>query len=113
MRAGIGTETRVSELRPGFRASLATLTGYEPSVRCGFWGVEADYDSARSRPLVVAPNFVADLTTLDLPIRIGVALPIGFASCAVALVLGLGARGSLRRRPMRRQFTVMLPVMLV
>ena len=75
-RYGVGASAGdVIEHAP-VRASLAIMTGFASSERYGFWGVEADADWARKQPIIVAPNVVADPTSLGVPFRIGVAVPL-------------------------------------
>jgi hypothetical protein len=70
-----------AELGPGtvahapldFEASV--LTGFDRDARIGFVGLEGDVDLARIAPLMFAPDLVASLVPLDLPLQVGVAVP--------------------------------------
>jgi hypothetical protein len=55
--------------------SVAALVALDPSWKTGFFGVEALADAASPAPFLVAPDLVADLEAVDLPLRVGVALP--------------------------------------
>jgi hypothetical protein len=61
--------------RVGVRASAAALIGFGREALLGFAGLELDADSARTHPFVVAPDIVADIGPLGLPLKLGVALP--------------------------------------
>jgi hypothetical protein len=51
------------------------FTGFDRDARLGFVGLESDVDLARVAPLMIGPDVVASLTTFDLPLQIGVAVP--------------------------------------
>jgi hypothetical protein len=76
LRPSIGAEAGGTSAHVPLRASLAVLTGLDDATRFGFFGLEIDSDFARRAPLVLAPNLVADLTSLELPFRLGLALPL-------------------------------------
>lgn len=75
-RPGLGAEAGGASAHAPLRASFAVLTGLDDAARLGFVGLEADADFARRAPLVLAPNLVADLTPLDVPFRLALALPL-------------------------------------
>jgi hypothetical protein len=76
LRTALGTEAfGPAGDRIGVRASVAALIGFGRDARFGFAGVELDADSARTHPFVLAPDIVADVGRLGLPLKVGVALP--------------------------------------
>jgi hypothetical protein len=58
------------------RGSLAVLTPFDASGRFGFFGVELDADGARRAPFVVALNIEPNLVPIDIPLRLGLGVPL-------------------------------------
>lgn len=58
----------------------------------GFAGLELEVDGARSAPVVLAPNLVADTETIGLPFRLGIALPWSVAAAPGEPRLGVFVR---------------------
>jgi hypothetical protein len=75
MRGSLGTGLGAASPHVPLRASLAFLIGFDGSDRAGFFGIEALTDGTWTSPVFVAPNVVADLAPVGLPMRIGIALP--------------------------------------
>jgi hypothetical protein len=76
LRGSLGAGFGGSSPHVPLRGSVALLVGLEPSASTGFIGIEALADGTWVSPFFVAPDFVADLSTLGLPVRLGVALPL-------------------------------------
>ena len=92
VRAGVGAGAGGADARLSPRASLALLMSFERSSRTGFFGLEAVADGAWPTPFFVAPNLVADLASLGLPMRLGVAFPWAPGSAATQPSVGLFLR---------------------
>jgi hypothetical protein len=75
LRATVGGEAGAAPAHAPLHTDFALLTGILPEERFGFVVIEARFDWARRAPCVLAPEVVADLTSLGVPLRIGVALP--------------------------------------
>ncbi len=56
-------------------ASIALLMQFDHSTSAGFVGIEALADGTWPSPLSIAPDLMADLAPIGLPVRFGVALP--------------------------------------
>lgn len=75
LRSSLGAEAGGTPEKAPLRASFATLAGIAGG-RVGFAGLEIEVDGARRAPYGVAADFVADLTPLGVPFRVGVGLPL-------------------------------------
>jgi hypothetical protein len=75
LRATVGGEAGGSFAHAPLHTDLALMTGIASEERFGFVVIEARADWARQAPFVLAPEFIADLTSLALPFRVGLALP--------------------------------------
>jgi hypothetical protein len=75
LRATAGAEAGGSFAHAPVHTDIALLTSIAPDTSFGFVGVEARADWARVAPLVLALEIVADTARLDVPVRVGVALP--------------------------------------
>jgi hypothetical protein len=75
MRGSVGAAAGGAAPHTPLRASAALLIGFDRQARTGFFGVEAIADGTWVSPFVVAPDVVADLAPVGLPVRIGVSLP--------------------------------------
>ncbi len=91
-RSTVGIEAGGSYARAPLHTDIAILTGIAREERFGFLVIEGRADWARSAPLVVAPEYVADATAIGLPIRLGIALPINFGVAASAVSYGMFMR---------------------
>lgn len=76
LRATFGAEAGGGFAHAPVHSDLALLTGILPDERFGFVAFEARADWARQEPLVLAPEIVADASPLNVPVRLGVALPV-------------------------------------
>jgi hypothetical protein len=76
-------------MRAPAHTDLVLLTGILPEERFGFIALEARADWARNAPLVVAPEIVADTTSVGLPFHLGVALPVNIGADATRPSYGL------------------------
>jgi hypothetical protein len=92
LRATVGVEAGGAFAHAPLHTDLALLTGILPGERFGFVGLEARADWARSAPLVVAPEIVADTTPIGLPFRLGVALPVNVGADPSSPSFGLFVR---------------------
>lgn len=83
------------ELGPGMVAhapidiEASILTGFDHDARLGFFGVETEVDLARTAPVMLAPDLVTSLTTLGLPLQVGVAVPWFVGSPTVRANVGV------------------------
>jgi hypothetical protein len=75
LRPAAGIEAGGSPAHAPLWGGVGLLYALGEGGRYGFAGVELDADLARRVPLVVAPNLMADTSTLHLPFRVGVAVP--------------------------------------
>jgi hypothetical protein len=75
IRATVGAEAGGSFAHAPLHTDLALLTGL-PDERYGFLAFDVRADWARQDPLVLAPEIVADMSPVGLPLRLGVALPV-------------------------------------
>ncbi len=75
LRGSAGVGVGASGPHAPLRGSLAVLVSLDRSSRTGFFGLEALADGTWITPVLAAPNVVADLAPLGLPVRLGVALP--------------------------------------
>ena len=76
LRATAGGEVGGTFVHAPLHTDVALLTGFVSEERFGFLAIDLRADWARQAPIVVAPEFVADATSLGLPFRLGVALPV-------------------------------------
>lgn len=76
LRASVGAEAFGSVAHAPIRAGAAVLAGVTRDARHGFFGVELDVDAARPGVVAIAPEIVADGTSIGLPFVLGVAVPI-------------------------------------
>lgn len=91
-RSTVGIEAGGPYARAPLHSDVAILTGIAQEERFGFLVIEGRADWARSAPLVVAPEYVADATALGLPFRLGIALPINVGVSATAVSYGMFMR---------------------
>ena len=89
LRPGIGLEAGNASPTLALRGAVAVLTPLSPDARFGFFGVEMEADWGRFSPYSVAANVVADLTPVDIPLRLGLALPWTLGADSTAASLGL------------------------
>lgn len=75
LRSSVGVSAGGPSAHVPFRGSAAVFTGFEPSMRSGFWGVEVEADGARANPAVVALDLVPSLLPAKIPFSIGFVLP--------------------------------------
>jgi hypothetical protein len=75
MRGSVGAGAGGRSPHLPLSASLALLMQFGHSTSAGFLGLEALSDGTWPSPLAIAPDLVADLAPLGLPVRLGVALP--------------------------------------
>jgi hypothetical protein len=80
LRATVGAEAGGAFAHAPLHTDLALLTGILPEERFGFLVIDLRADWAREAPFVFAPEIVADTSPLDLPFRLGVALPFNFGA---------------------------------
>ncbi len=92
LRASLGFGAFGTGVRNPLRASLAALLPFEPSGRIGFWGFEVDADGGRRAPLIASFEIVPNLTPAGLPLRLGVALPVGIGDDPTRPSFGLMLR---------------------
>jgi hypothetical protein len=76
VRATIGAEAGGAFAHAPLHTDVALLTGIVSDEHFGFVVIDMRADWAREAPIVFAPEIVADTTPLNLPFRLGVALPI-------------------------------------
>ena len=91
-RATAGGEAGASFAHAPLHTDLAVLAALFPESRFGFVALETRADWARAAPLVLAPEIVADATSLGLPFRLGVALPLNVGADAWRSSYGLFVR---------------------
>lgn len=75
LRGSLGAAAGGTSPHAPVRGSLALLMSLDRTSRTGFFGVEAVADGTWIAPVYAAPNVVADLSPLGLPVRLGLALP--------------------------------------
>jgi hypothetical protein len=92
LRATIGAEAGGSAAHAPLHTDLALLTGFVSEERYGFVALEARADWARTQPFVLAPEIVADASTVGLPFRLGVALPVNVGADSRRASYGLFVR---------------------
>ena len=88
-RGSLGTGVGGSSAYAPVRASLAVLVSFERSSRTGYFGLETLADGTWLSPVFAAPNLVADLSPLGLPVRFGVAVPWSPGAGATQPSLGI------------------------
>jgi hypothetical protein len=91
-RSTAGIEVGGSYARAPLHTDIAILTGITREERFGFLVIEGRADWARSDPLVLAPEYVADATPIGLPFRLGIALPINVGVAASGVSYGMFMR---------------------
>jgi hypothetical protein len=92
LRNSVGVSMGGSSAHVPLRASAALLTGFEPTGRLGFWGVEIEADGARPHPVVVALDLMPDLVPAGLPFALGFVLPYSMGADGKAPSYGLFVR---------------------
>lgn len=82
--------------RLGMRTSITVLCSLST---LGFVALDVDVDTARSRPLVVAPSATLSSGWLDLPFRLALGLPVGvglrgpwWGGVMVSMIMDVGDR---------------------
>jgi hypothetical protein len=75
LRASVGVSAGGQSAHVPLRGSAAVFTGFEPTMRLGFWGIEVEADGARSDPALVALDLVPSLLPAKIPFSIGFVLP--------------------------------------
>jgi hypothetical protein len=90
LRGSAGVGVGASHL--GARGSVAVLTGFGPSTRFGFWGLELDADTSRPSPFVAALDIEPNLAALGLPFRVALAIPWNINTDATQPSLGVFVR---------------------
>ncbi len=91
-RGTVGAEAFGAFAHAPMHVDFAVLTGIRRDARFGFVGLEARTDLARANPFVLAPEVVADASSLGIPLRLGVALPVNIGADATSQSYGLFAR---------------------
>lgn len=93
LRGGLGVGIGDTAARsPPLRMSIAALTGFTETARYGFLGLELDADGARRAPFIVAPNVVADCTSVGLPFRVAFGVPLSLGARETEPSLGIYLR---------------------
>jgi hypothetical protein len=75
LRSSIGVSVGGPSAHLPLRGSAAVFTGFEPTMRLGFWGVEIEADGARANPALVALDLVPSLLPAKVPFSLGFVLP--------------------------------------
>jgi|HubBroStandDraft_1064217.scaffolds.fasta_scaffold12811_6 hypothetical protein len=75
LRASMGVSAGGQSAHVPLRGSAGVFTGFEPTMRLGFWGIEVEADGARSDPAVVALDLVPSLLSAKIPFSFGFVLP--------------------------------------
>jgi hypothetical protein len=75
LRGSVGAGAGSPSPHVPLNASLALLMEFDHSASACFVGIEALADGTWPSPLSVAPDIMADLAAIGLPVRLGVALP--------------------------------------
>jgi hypothetical protein len=75
LRSSIGVSVGGPSPHVPLRGSAAVFTGFEPTMRLGFWGIEIEADGARANPAVVALDLVPSLLPAKVPFSLGFVLP--------------------------------------
>jgi hypothetical protein len=88
-RGTVGAEAFGPFAHAPLHTDLAVLTGFLPDEQYGFFGLDVRADWARPDPLVVAPEVVADVSRLGLPLRLSAALPYNVGAHATAESFGV------------------------
>ena len=91
-RATAGAEAGGSFAHAPLHTDLAILTGFVRDERFGFVGLEIRADWARATPLVLAPDVVAVMTPVGLPLSLSLALPINVGADATVTSYGIFLR---------------------
>ncbi len=92
LRTTVGAEAFGSFAHAPVHADLALLTGIRRDARFGFVGLEARTDLARANPFVLAPEIIADASSLGIPLRLGLAVPVNVGADATSQSYGLFVR---------------------
>jgi hypothetical protein len=92
LRANAGAAAGGDSPHAPLRAGLALLRALDRGGRSGFFGVEAIADGTWSSPFFVAPDLVADLASIGVPARLGVALPWAPGAASTQPSLGVYLR---------------------
>ena len=74
-RSSVGVSAGGPSAHVPLRGSAALFTGFEPTMRLGFWGIEIEADGARANPAVVALDLVPSLLPARVPFSLGFVLP--------------------------------------
>lgn len=88
-RGTLGVEAFGPIAHAPLHTDLAVLTGFLPDEQYGFFGLDVRADWARPQPLVVAPEFVADISRLGIPLRLSAALPYNVGARVTAESFGI------------------------
>jgi len=91
-RTTIGGEVGGSFAYAPAHTDFALLSTFTKDGRFGFFGLEVRADWARTAPLVLAPEAVADLNPLGLPFRLGVAVPVNVGAAPADPLYGFFLR---------------------
>jgi hypothetical protein len=75
LRSSVGVSAGGPSAHVPLRGSAALFTGFEPTMRLGFWGIEIEADGARANPAVVALDLVPSLLPARVPFSLGFVLP--------------------------------------
>jgi hypothetical protein len=89
LRGTVGAEAFGPVARAPLHTDLALLTGFLSDEEYGFLGLDVRADWTRPRPLVVAPEVVANVSPLGVPLLLSVALPYNVGAPATAESFGL------------------------
>jgi hypothetical protein len=92
LRATVGAEAGGAFAHAPLHTDLALLTGVTREERFGFFAIEARADWARVAPFVFAPEIIADATSIGIPFRLGIALPVSVGAPAEAPSYGMFIR---------------------
>jgi hypothetical protein len=88
VRATVGAEAGGPWVHAPLHTDLAILTGLSRDERFGFVALEVRADWARRAPVMLAPEVMADVAPLGLPLRVGIALPVNVGAEPTAASYG-------------------------
>jgi hypothetical protein len=92
LRTSAGVEAGAAPAHAPIRFQAALLHQFASEIRFGFFGLEVDADLGRPNPVVLAPNIWADVTSVGLPVRIGIGIPLGVGAPETAPAAGVYLR---------------------
>jgi hypothetical protein len=75
LRSSVGVSVGGPSAHLPLHGSAAVFTGFEPTMRLGFWGIEIEADGARENPAVIALDLVPSLLPAKVPFSLGFVLP--------------------------------------